>query len=205
MGLFKDLVGQHFGRLTVLSLDSTKKKGAGCYWLCQCECGVIHSVKTSLLTRGDVKSCGCLQVDVQRDRCTKHGKAGSKTYHVWQAMIQRCYNPNNPAYQWYGSRGITVCERWRFSFFDFLADMGESPPGYSIERKDNNGSYHVSNCIWIPRKLQSRNQRSTRLNETVAGRIREFRRVGISLKELSAMYAVSINHISRIAHYQNWR
>lgn len=55
-----NLVGQKFGKLTVLKLDSFSKKGDGSYWICECECGNIVSVQGSNLTSGHVKSCGCL-------------------------------------------------------------------------------------------------------------------------------------------------
>ena len=73
-------------------------------------------------------------------------------------MTQRCYNPNHPAYANYGGRGICVCERWH-SFVNFLVDMGEPPPGLTIERKENDGNYELGNCKWATRSEQRRNQR----------------------------------------------
>lgn len=60
-GLSLDLTGKKFGRLTALS--RVKKDGI-IYWNCICDCGNTHLVKTAALTRGEVKSCGCLQRDV---------------------------------------------------------------------------------------------------------------------------------------------
>ena len=80
--------------------------------------------------------------------------------HAWQAMNRRCYNPKCPDYQDYGARGITVCERWRDSFENFLADMGPRPSSkHSIDRIDVNGNYEPSNCRWATLKEQLRNQR----------------------------------------------
>jgi hypothetical protein len=62
-------------------------------------------------------------------------------YRTWQGIKNRCYNPKVKAYQYYGGRGITVCERWLHSFENFLADMGEPPPGLSIDRIDNDKGY----------------------------------------------------------------
>ena len=56
-----DLTGQKFGRLTVLHKDSEKITSSGSYWVCQCECGKIKSVKSSSLRRGEIQSCGCLR------------------------------------------------------------------------------------------------------------------------------------------------
>jgi hypothetical protein len=93
----------------------------------------------------------------------KHGhnrrSATSRTYTCWSAAIGRCTNRNNTKYPIYGGRGITVCARWRYSFENFLADMGEKPIGLSIDRIDVNGNYEPGNCRWATAKQQRQNQR----------------------------------------------
>lgn len=76
-------------------------------------------------------------------------------------MRQRCLYPNNAAFDRYGGRGITICERW-LVFRNFLTDMGERPPGLSIERIDNNRGYEPGNCKWASPAEQSRNKRNNR-------------------------------------------
>lgn len=97
--------------------------------------------------------------DANVNHSVKHGMYGSSTYVSWRSMIARCCNSKHKAYRNYGGRGITVCERWRNSFTDFLADMGERPEGTTLDRKENNGNYEPGNCRWATPKEQTRNRR----------------------------------------------
>jgi len=84
---------------------------------------------------------------------------------IWVNMKQRCSNPDNIGYKYYGGRGITVCERWMV-FENFFKDMGPRPtPRHSIERRDNDKGYGPDNCYWATPAQQNRNTRRTRMLE----------------------------------------
>ncbi len=156
----KDLTGQRFGRLLVLTYAGKGPSGRT-HWLCRCDCGTeYHVISRSLLT-GHTKSCGCLANELTRIRSTTHGMRHSPEYGIWCDVIKRCSNPN---YDYYAKRGITVCWRWRNSFATFIEDMGARPSAkHSIERIDNDGNYEPGNVRWATPKEQARNRRNNRL------------------------------------------
>src|SRR6266849_4683679 len=128
-----DLVGQKFGLWAILALHPErysfrygKRSGTFAQWLCRCEgCGTERVVLGGSLRQGRSRSCGgCGRV--KHGHCRNHQQ--TRIYEIWHSMMQRCYNPNHPAYAGYVGRGICVCERWH-SFVNFLVDMGEPPPG----------------------------------------------------------------------------
>lgn len=86
----------------------------------------------------------------------------SREHQCWLNMKDRCLNPDNKRYANYGGRGITICQRWLDSFEAFLVDMGPSH-GLTIERKDVNGNYEPTNCIWLPSRLQALNKTNNRI------------------------------------------
>ncbi len=141
-----DLTGRVFGELTVLKRlpNQVTKSSCKSYWFVRCTCGQEYSIRGSRLTRsGETRTCS---------RCSHihHGHSRrrnvSPTYRCWQSMISRCYIKSATGYVFYGGRGISVCDRWRNSFDDFLEDMGEKPSNRSLDRIDNNGDYELANC-----------------------------------------------------------
>lgn len=87
-------------------------------------------------------------------------------YGVYNGMLQRCYNKERPNFPDYGGRGIKVCERW-MSFKTFVKDIGPRPSeAHTIERKDNDGDYEPSNCVWATRTAQCLNRRVFKNNTT---------------------------------------
>lgn len=160
-----ELTGQVFGRWTVLR-RAKNNIGGQTKWRCRCTCGTLRVVAGSSLRGGLSKSCGCLAREVSsrtvKARCTTHGMSKTKVFRIWTGMLDRCLNPNTEEYHRYGGRGITVCRRWR-KFANFYTDMGDPPPGRTLDRKNNDKGYSPGNCRWATRKEQMRNRRCSRL------------------------------------------
>lgn len=85
-------------------------------------------------------------------------KKSLKEYRIWRGMKSRCYSPSQTKGN-YKKNHINVCDRWRYSFANFMEDMGPMPGSdYSIERIDVTGDYEPSNCKWIPQRDQPKNR-----------------------------------------------
>jgi len=159
-----DLDGKRFGRWIVMGRVESREYGHGekkSAWKCRCDCGAISVVTGSALNTGKSKSCGCGSRESTGARSVTHGMSKTRTYRIWQAMLNRCRNPKTAMYPRYGGRGIQVCERWS-AFENFISDMGECPPGMSIDRIDNDANYGPGNCRWADRHTQNRNKSSNR-------------------------------------------
>lgn len=151
-----------FDRLLILRRASRVGNGRP-RWLCLCNCGKKKIILGDDFARKNrshaTRSCGCHH----RDLNFKHGNAyrGKQTheYQIWGGMIQRCTNPNNNKWKYWGGRGIKVCRRWK-DFRNFLADMGTRPqPELTLDRKNNNGNYTPLNCRWATLSQQNKNRR----------------------------------------------
>lgn len=162
-----DLTGRQFGFLTALRRAGQKRRArpnsGPALWECQCQCGSTAIVRSDRLVQGRTRSCGCNKYNriAQRPkRLTTCIECAPLEYKTWLRMHRRCYRKRDHRYKWYGKRGIVVCERWHV-FENFLSDMGPKPDSFSVERKDVNGNYEPTNCVWGTDRQQRRNtQRS---------------------------------------------
>lgn len=86
-------------------------------------------------------------------------------YTAWINMRARCYKRYSDSYEYYGGRGIKVCDRWLNSFENFAEDMGLRPPGHSLERMDNSKDYSPDNVCWATHETQMNNTRFNKIVE----------------------------------------
>lgn len=187
MGRFTDISGMKSGSLT--AIKRVENRGLETMYECLCECGNTHIARASSIKSGMVKSCGCLTVRSH----PKHNKSNSKTYHVWEAMKQRCNNKKHPRYADYGGRGIFLCDEWN-KFESFLNDMGEQPENMTLDRIDNDYGYTKENCRWVTQSEQMRNTRITNSKD-----------VGLRLNEKSGIYTVRITVLNKAIHIGTYK
>jgi len=193
-----DMTGQKYGRLTVLR--RAPRVDGRTLWLARCECGHEGPHNGWELRSGKTRSCGCLMKELasRRRAYYKGGIASHPLYNTYMGMIDRCHNPASAAYPNYGGRGIVVCERWRNSFTDFVADVGPKPSRhYSIDRVDNDGNYEPSNVRWATRLDQLNNRRP---QKSKAQRNPNYKPARLPLtKQQSEILAFIVRHLEQNA------
>lgn len=167
MGKLIDLTGKRFGRLQVVMRSGSKNGNA--MWLCHCDCGNTKTVCGVELRSGETESCGCLHKEIVSKKMTKHnGSHTERLYRIWGAMLSRTRNSNASNYQYYGARGIKVCEEWEDyeKFRSWSLQNGYNPSAQygkcTLDRIDTNGNYCPENCRWVDMSVQNNNQRTNK-------------------------------------------
>lgn len=168
---FIDLTGQRFGAVVVLHREANSSRNET-MWRCRCDCGNEFTTRARSLRSGETLSCGCLgkkhHEEAAKKANTKHGAAPhrgyTKLYNIWLRMKGRCNRPTATSYQYYGGRGICVCDEWQndFAAFRDWAMSHGYQEGLSIDRIDPDGNYCPENCRWITMAEQQRNKRNSK-------------------------------------------
>lgn len=171
----KDLIGKQFGCYTVLDdFKLVEDKDGQCHseWLCECKCGNRRYIHRDTILNGKHDWCPV---------CKPVGVRNEKLYHIYYGILQRCYNPKNPKYQYYGGKGIKVCDEWLSGGYPVFKNWSYKhnyipDSGLTIDRKDSDDDYSPENCRWI-----SLSENSARANR---GRVKNH-------SKLKNMYAIS--------------
>ena len=158
-----DIINKKFNRLTVIGYIGSKNKQSIVSAIC--ECGVTKDYLLTSIRNGNTKSCGCLNVENK----TTHGLCKHPLHHVWNDMLDRCYNKNCKQYKNYGGRGVLVCSQWRYdfkSFYDWAIDKWIK--GLQLD-KDKLAPGRVGElycpeyCSFVTNKINMRNKRDNKI------------------------------------------
>lgn len=177
------MVDKTFNRWQVLEVGFVKSKSR--VVKARCACGTISFVDKYNLVTLKSNSCGCYSRDLIGQVRKTHGESSSRTYQTWSNMLSRCGNENSTFYCYYGSLGITVRDRWKESFENFLEDMGEAPEGMTIDRVNPQGDYYKENCRWTDAYTQAWNRKKFKNNSSG--------KTGVYWNKLNEKWVASIN------------
>lgn len=135
-----------------------------------------------------------------------HGKTGTRTFRCWIKMRERCYKPSSESdARLYRDKGVTVCDRWRHSFTEFLNDMGECPAGHSIDRIDPKRNYEPGNCRWATPIIQGRNTSRVRLSDAKVQLIWDCRAKGVKRRVIAEMVGASVHCVDDVIYGRRWK
>lgn len=204
-GKRKNVIGNKYGRLTVLSDAKDRSLPGGQtvrFVLCRCDCGNEKEINLGRLKHGRVKSCGC----IRGEDLTIYGKGfhNGHFYRKWTDIKTRCNNKNNVRFSDWGGRGIKVCKNWN-KISGFYNDMYKSylqhvkkygEKNTTIERINNNDSYYKGNCKWATYKEQANNRRSNR--------IITFNNIALNLCQWSRKLGIKRRTITNRIDRDNW-
>ena len=165
-------VGDEFERLTIKEIYYKHEHGQQrAFAKFLCKCGQYCEHRLSAVVQGQLKSCGCLKREKAAKRCKianyKHGHGNMITdrlYRIWSGVKSRCYNKNQPSFEWYGEKGIEMCDEWLKDFqvfYDWSITHGYTDK-LTLDRIDGNKNYCPENCKWSTYKEQALNRASTR-------------------------------------------
>ena len=155
----QEMVGRRYGWVEIIRPDRLYVYGwSQAYVATRCVgCGREQWTSFTSLTRGVSKGC---------QRCSQPRRIPRSLDRVLTAAKQRCTNPHDPSYPYYGGRGIT------FDFESVLAagvlvmeNLGSRPPKGELDRVDNSRGYSPGNLRWVTRAQNVANRRNTRLTE----------------------------------------
>lgn len=152
---FIDLTNKKLGDITVIKQNGHNKHGQ-IVWLCQCSCGHLYSVESTILNRSIIKSCHfCANTGSKSGQWTGYGEISGSHFAAIKA------NAKSRNLEFF----ITIEEIWnKFLLQDKKCALSGIPLTFnthnkstdgnaSLDRIDNNIGYTYNNVQWIHKDI----------------------------------------------------
>lgn len=194
-------VGDTINFLTMIEPSYINSKNSIRYAKFRCVCGNEKAIRVSHVVSGNTKSCGCKQYINVKPHNLKHGLCHSRLYNIWYKIKYRCENPNYKEYEYYGGRGIHICEEWKndfMAFYNWSISNGYKD-NLSIDRIDVNSDYSPNNCKWATAEEQGNNKR----NNITITLYNKTQTLAQWCKELDLKYSTVLRRIRRGWSYES--
>jgi hypothetical protein len=166
---------------------------------------IVKYRKYGVKRNQDCHSCAGKKNDVAR-WATTHGGHDTKLYRVWCGVKNRCYTPSNRAYDWYGAKGIKICNDWLdFAIFrDWAMSHGYTEDKMELHRRKSDRDYCPENCEWLPAKEHRRKTPNAVFTLLDVAVIKRLLKDGHRPFQIAKMYAVHPCSISSINTGHSW-
>lgn len=161
----KNIVGTRLGLYDVIYECDTKAKDGHRLYHVKCSvCGFETNMTKSHIHKAKV----CNHLNVYTGRYIYSGTykwKNKRIGNIFRGMRARCYNPNDESYQWYGDKGIKICDEWLdnpLAFENWALNNGYDD-NLTIDRIDENKDYSPENCRWVTLANNAKYKSTTRV------------------------------------------
>lgn len=153
-------IGAVYGAMTVMA--KVGRWGGHTRYAVRCVCGNERVVSVANVKQGSrCADCGHTATGASKRTCD--GDSHTRLHRIWQKMHARCTSVTAHNYQWYGAKGVRVCEEWQeYLPFKSWALAHGYADSLTIDRLNKQQGYSPSNCQWL---TQSENSRKARYED----------------------------------------
>lgn len=143
----------------------------------------------------------------------KNGKS-TRIYKCWDGMRDRCNNPKNPMYRYYGGKGVFVCKEWDdFQVFHDWAMAHGYTDELTIDRVRDADPYCPGNCEWVTMSENLRRShvsgkvrktRQIKFTADVALEIKTMFAAGVSKRDICKKFDLKFSNVQHVINGRTW-